>query len=135
MKLKPSEVKPLREKLLKEQGCRCALCGLKCTKREATLDHDHQTGLIRGVLHRSCNQSEGRILSWIRRSRSNDPLLFIKNLVNYWEGEYSNNPVHPNHKTDTQKEILRLKRRMRKLKRESTRLRYRDRIRELKERK
>ena len=29
------------------------------------LDHSHQTGLVRGVLCRNCNQAEGRIRKWL----------------------------------------------------------------------
>lgn len=134
VRLKPNEVRGYREKQLKAQGYRCALCGLRCTKKEATLDHDHATGLVRMVLHRSCNQTEGRVLSWIRRSRSNDPLAFLKELVLYWEKDYTGNVTHPNHRDVSQKEILRLKRRMKRLKTDKARFRYRDRIREIKKR-
>lgn len=38
-------------------GGRCGICGL--TPGELVLDHDHDTGLIRGYLCRGCNAKEG----------------------------------------------------------------------------
>ena len=40
------------------QAGRCAICG--GTDVELVLDHDHETGLIRGLLCYSCNGAEGR---------------------------------------------------------------------------
>lgn len=44
MRIKQSEIKVYREKLLKEQNNICPLCKTKISKQEATLDHDHETG-------------------------------------------------------------------------------------------
>lgn len=131
MKLKTKEIKAYRAKLLKQQKGMCALCGEPILEGEDTLDHCHDTGNIRKVLHRSCNQSEGRIKSWIKRSRATDSLLFLRNLLLYWESDYSENPIHPTHLSENQKEIQRLKKRMKKVKTEKTKQRYRDRIKEL----
>ena len=133
MRLKVKEKAEYREELLKQQGGVCPLCGTEITKEEATLDHDHDTGKIRRVLHRSCNQVEGRILSWVRRSRSQDPVYFIKALVEYWENDYRTMPIHPSHRTDIEKKIASLRKRMKHLKRERTRQKYRDEINKLKE--
>ncbi|APU03171.1 endonuclease VII [Ralstonia phage phiAp1] len=65
-----------KERHLKvKQGGLCPLCGevIDLTKpREGVIDHDHDTGEIRGVLHRSCNSGEGKIAnaagSWIAKS-------------------------------------------------------------------
>ena len=48
--------------LLASQGFRCAICGkeLDVNSSEACLDHDHETGEIRGVLCRQCNAYIGR---------------------------------------------------------------------------
>lgn len=40
-----------------EQGGRCAVCG---ATNPRCLDHDHTTGLIRGLLCRRCNLVEGK---------------------------------------------------------------------------
>lgn len=116
MRIKQSEIKLYREKLLKEQGYICPLCKTKITKQEATLDHDHETGKIRQVLHRSCNQAEGRILSWAKRSRSKDPKAFVNNLVSYWDVEYGARPDHPQHLSQAERELAQLKRKLKRLK-------------------
>lgn len=36
------------------QGGKCLVCG-KEIGYDACVDHDHETGMIRGLLHRSCN--------------------------------------------------------------------------------
>lgn len=43
-------------RLMEFQGARCALCPVG---EDLVLDHDHDTGLIRGYLCRGCNTSEG----------------------------------------------------------------------------
>lgn len=96
--LKTSEIKTYREAALKRQKGICPLCGLDILVEEATLDHCHVTGHVRKVLHRSCNSAEGKILHWAgARSRGDDPKLFLRNLLKYWEGKYSTHPIHPRH--------------------------------------
>lgn len=56
--LKSTEVPSLRKYILKEQNGVCPICGKKIT--DPVLDHHHKkkikgTGLVRGVLCRSCN--------------------------------------------------------------------------------
>ena len=100
---------------------------------EDTLDHCHDTGHVRAVLHRWCNQWEGRINAWASKSGM-DRIACLEALIDYWTGKYDHLPLHPNHKTETEKEILRLKRRKRKLKTQKARLRYDRRIKELQQR-
>lgn len=110
----------------------CPLCETEIQTGHDTLDHCHQSGHTRRVLCRNCNQIEGRVLSWLRRSYT-EPITFLRNLVMYWEQDYEDTPIHPNHKTDIEKKIMKLKRRMRTLKTERARQKYRDKIRKLKE--
>ena len=98
MKLKANQVKHYREAAVKDQGGECPLCGEELTMDDAVLDHCHETGKIRRALHRSCNAAEGRILSWAgKRSRGDDPVTFLKNLLLYWAGDYSHHPLHHTH--------------------------------------
>lgn len=46
--------------LLDGQGGRCAICGNDCaTGRELAVDHDHETGHVRGLLCMPCNTAIG----------------------------------------------------------------------------
>lgn len=82
-------------KIHKDQGGLCPLCGLRIdlsVKGDAVLDHDHDTGLVRGVLHRSCNSSEGRIANaagrWGAKSMEYSKIVpYLENLVAYLRRE------------------------------------------------
>lgn len=131
MKLKQKDIKVWRDKLLKKQGGICLLCK-KPIHDDPVLDHCHDTGKIRGVLHRQCNHAEGRIKDWIKRTgRDNLPVPFLWSLIDYLMADYSKNPTHPTHKTETEKQILLLKRKQRKVKRPETKKKYQDMITEL----
>lgn len=133
-KLKSKQVAPLREELLARQRSICLICGEKIHEGEAVLDHDHDTGFVRGVLHRNCNQIEGRVKSWCKRNgKGVDFRTVLRNILLYWDKDYSGNPVHPTHKTEKEKEISRLKKRMSKLKTDSAKKKYKERIKELSE--
>lgn len=98
MKMKLSDIKLRREKLLARQKGICPLCGTLILKSEAALDHCHATGHTRAVLHKSCNGSEGRILTYAgRMSRGDDPSEFLRRLLRYWNKDFTNNPIHPLH--------------------------------------
>jgi len=47
------------EKILKEQGGVCKICGGKDTKKHLDVDHCHETGQIRGLLCGNCNRALG----------------------------------------------------------------------------
>ena len=133
MRLKPLEVKPYRLRLLKEQKGVCPMCKTEVQSGQDTLDHCHNTGHVRRVLCRNCNQIEGRILAWVKKAYCT-PEVFLANLALYWEDDYTRNPYHPNHRSDIEKEITKLRKRMRKLKTERKRQEYKDKINALKER-
>lgn len=62
--LKHTEVAIVRAKLLKQQDFKCVICGCSLkgkVRGGACLDHDHDTGVVRGVLCRVCNQGEGKL--------------------------------------------------------------------------
>jgi hypothetical protein len=44
------------EKILKHQDGVCYICGQKPTKRRLAVDHDHVTGVVRGLLCFRCNK-------------------------------------------------------------------------------
>jgi hypothetical protein len=47
--------------LLQEQGNKCAICGgiNSSNKKILDVDHDHKTGIVRGLLCNQCNQALG----------------------------------------------------------------------------
>lgn len=94
MKLKTSEIKPLRDKLLLEQNNLCKLCGFKI--EVPCLDHSHFSGKIRAVICRSCNVALGRYENGCVRSGRKDRILEIaKNLYEYLINE--RDEIHPTH--------------------------------------
>jgi hypothetical protein len=127
-RIKQSEVQGIRERTLKEQQGICPLCGYPIDS-DPVLDHCHDTGKIRGVLHRQCNHAEGRVLDWIKRTGKRvNPLAFIKSLAAYWSADFSKNPYHYTHSTAIEKEIRRLKKQQKKLKTEKKKAEYQQRI-------
>lgn len=97
--LKRNDIKPLRDKLLKEQKGICPLTGKKIKEGEATLDHKHKlfadneigvngAGLIRGVLNFQANSFEGKVFNIYRRMGLHkiiDLPTLLRNLANYLE--------------------------------------------------
>lgn len=53
-----------RAALMEMQHGLCALCG---SGGELQADHDHKTGLLRGLLCRRCNRREGQFMSGLYR--------------------------------------------------------------------
>ena len=131
-RLKPKEVPDIRKRLLKAQNNICPLCGCTIRPDQAVLDHDHETGRVRAVLHRQCNQVEGRVLSWTSRTgQSTTAYQFLKRMLSYWEQDYEQNPLHPTYKSDIEQEITRLKRKERKMKSKQGRARVRAELNEI----
>lgn len=116
-RLKQKEIAGYRDKLFKEQNGICALQKIPIEKEQAVLDHCHSEGHVRTVLSRNANAIEGRILSLIGRLKGKpDPIEFLKSLIEYWEQDYSNNPYHPNHLLEEEKERKKLRKKLKKLK-------------------
>ena len=71
----------------------CAICGKHVDltiEREGVVDHNHDTGEIRGVLHRSCNAGEGKVAgaagSWGAKSMSYPAIIaWLRQLLAYYE--------------------------------------------------
>lgn len=93
-----------------KQGGLCPLCLLPIdltTKGEGVLDHDHDSGEIRGVLHRSCNAAEGKIANaaarWGAKSASYSAIItYLQNLVGYLTAPGAG-LIYPMHKTPDEK--------------------------------
>lgn len=61
-------------KILDKQNGVCAVCGSSSEKRKFSVDHDHETGKIRGLLCRGCNVGIGNL---------KDDIIVIENALNY----------------------------------------------------
>jgi hypothetical protein len=89
-----------------KQGGICPLCKSPIDLRikgEGVIDHDHDTGEIRGILHRSCNAAEGKISNaaarWGAKSSSYRAIItYLENLVGYLKQEGAG-VIYPMHKT------------------------------------
>lgn len=96
------------------QDGKCPLCGLEIDMRkkgEGVIDHDHDTGEIRGVLHRSCNAAEGKISNAASRwgcksSEYADIIAFLGHLVEYLK-QPGTGMMYAMHKTPEEKRDLR----------------------------
>ena len=109
---------------IKKQGGVCPVCKKSINmqvmgnKSDYVVDHCHESGLIRAVLHRSCNSAEGKVVNaagrWGAKSiKYSEVIPYLKNLVEYLE-YHQENPsslLYPDHKTDEQKQDLAKKRR------------------------
>lgn len=92
------------------QGGLCPLCGKPIDitiKGEGVTDHDHDTGQIRGILHRSCNAAEGKISNaaarWGAKSASyTDIIPYLESLVKYLRTP-ATQFIYPMHKTADEK--------------------------------
>ena len=109
IKLKTVQVTKTRLLLLEKQCGNCALCHLPLLKNEAVLDHDHETGLVRASIHRSCNSGLGAI-ERVGRYGIKDILRFARGAAEYLELHQIDQTriIHPSHFTKEEK-IVRAK--------------------------
>lgn len=95
----------------------CPVCRKKIDALYEVFDHSHQTGKMRGVLHRNCNCLLGRIENNCRRH-----CVPFADLPNWLRGaaDYLERPhlevYHPSFKTEDEKRLLRNKRAAKKRK-------------------
>ena len=113
MRLKAKDIPATRLRLMHMQGGTCLLCNIPLANNNPCLDHDHQTGRIRGVLCGNCNGIEGKIFNLARRAkRERTPAEFVASVLSYWEAAemYPYDIWHPAHRTPDEKRRLRNKR-------------------------
>lgn len=110
-KLLWQEVAILTSKLRTQQQNKCAICGHHFTVSDGSvLDHDHDTGLVRGVIHRSCNGAEGKVKTQAKRSHKGvKPADFVVQLGKYLEHHKVPRVhyIHPTHKSEQEKRLER----------------------------
>jgi hypothetical protein len=69
-----------RRQLLESLDYRCQICGKQKPRSKLAIDHDHQTGLVRGVLCLNCNSGIGMF---------GDTLESVRKAVEYLENHYN----------------------------------------------
>ncbi len=105
-----------------EQGGLCPLCGKPIDltlKGEGVIDHDHDTGEIRGVLHRSCNAAEGKIANAAARwgatqSSYSDIIPFLESVVDYLKRPGTGRMYHDHKTADELRDVRNAKARERR---------------------
>lgn len=113
-RIKTTEVVLVKKAIYDQQKGICPLCKTyMATLSDACLDHNHDTGLIRGVLCRNCNGIEGKIKNLVNRARRGMEFAnFLGNVILYWLKHATDQTglYHPTHKNDEEKRLLRNKR-------------------------
>lgn len=98
-KIPRSQQRTFLFKIHKEQGGICPLCQKPINLAEkgaAVMDHDHETGLVRGILHRSCNAAEGKVANAAGRWGAKT-MDYETGVIPYLEAlvAYLKRPKHP----------------------------------------
>lgn len=106
----------LRESLAKKQKYKCYLCETnlkKLKKQQWHLDHDHDEGHCRTLLCSVCNGMEGKfksragiVTNWSGTGLT--PSEYLRKLADYWEEDFTDNPIHESHARDQVKKFKRL---------------------------
>lgn len=116
-----AQVKPVTMMLLDRQKWICPLCLQKINpavvghKSDYCLDHDHESGEVRAVLHRSCNSAEGKILNaagrWGAKLVTYEAVIpYLERLLAYYKSS-GTGMMYPDHKTPEQQKQIQLKKR------------------------
>lgn len=102
-RLKTSEVSTVRGRILTQQGGRCAICSLP-VKRDC-LDHDHDTGAVRGVACSGCNALLGKLENNHKRYGVQSLPAFANGVAAYLQRHSTNitGYIHPTMKTEDEK--------------------------------
>ena len=93
-----TDVKKEKQRLLKDQRGIDPILKEEIQEKDAVCDHCHVTQHTRAALHRQTNAFEGlvfnaykRCLEWLTDKPLSD---ILRNLADYVEKDYSNNPYH-----------------------------------------
>lgn len=112
MKMKQSDIPMVRKILIAKQNGVCPICGKDLTRVapiNQVIDHNHETGYVRAVVHRGCNKVEGSVLNTVRRwgkAGTMDEIIgTMRRLVSFWELHATRQTdfIYYNHKTAAEK--------------------------------
>lgn len=106
-RLKVSEVSTIRERQTVAQGGRCAICSLPL--KRACLDHDHDTGAVRGTCCSGCNALLGKVENNYKRYGVQSIAAFCAGVAAYLNKHSVNitGYLHPTYKTEDEKRVAR----------------------------
>ena len=102
----------VRKILIAKQNGVCPICGKDLTRVapiNQIIDHDHDTGYVRAVVHRGCNRVEGSVWNTIQRwgkaSGFIEVLGTMQRLINFWNlhSTPQTDFIYYNHKTAAEK--------------------------------
>lgn len=114
MRLKAKDLPAFKGLLYQKQNGLCAICHHPFKLDfNSVLDHDHVTGLCRGLVHRNCNSLLGKLETYSKRYPT-DLTAFLHGVQAYLQQNLG--VLHCTHKTSEEKKALLAKRRKRKLK-------------------
>jgi hypothetical protein len=125
VKLNRKDIHRVRGEIKASQSDCCAVCGGSFNshtyhqkkkkivpKYKACLDHDHSSGVVRGVLCSYCNAVEGKINSAIKRyhpycNTQEERTVLIQQVSDYMllHTTDQTNLIHPDHLTADEKRI------------------------------
>ncbi|UTC30068.1 recombination endonuclease VII [Brevundimonas phage vB_BpoS-MaInes] len=77
------------QELLEAQDNKCPICVDVLLFDQLFVDHCHDTGQVRGLLHKSCNSGLGFFKDDVQR---------LQNAINYLQADHSNKPIHMSHR-------------------------------------
>ncbi len=94
-----SDVKAVRQALLKEQKGLDALTGLPIPAGQDVCDHCHESQFVRGILHRQSNAVLGKLenmyVRYLKWWYSGTLADFLRKAADYLEKKHSTEYVHP----------------------------------------
>lgn len=95
--------------MLEAQGGVCAITHYPLAAKDAVTDHCHETGHIRGVIHRGVNSLLGKLENNRKRYGVSAPMMYAmgRNLEAYLTSDHTVNPLYPTHKTEDEKRLVR----------------------------
>lgn len=116
LKISRSQLYAITMQLLKQQGGVCLVCKKSINVQtrgrssDFVCDHDHESGEVRAVLHRSCNSALGKAEHAVGRwgaksSKYADIIPYLRKMLEYydWVAENPTGLMYPNHKTPEEK--------------------------------
>lgn len=114
----PKQVPTERKARIEAQGNKCALCNMAFMPGDRIhLDHNHDTGKLRGALHGGCNMLLGKIERGLKRGIK-DPEGFMRGVHTYIAAhtKHPDELFHPTWLTAEEKRLKAKKRALRKKK-------------------